>query len=327
MTRAPQRKFTLIAAVVVAALAGAVVASMFWAKRSDSSEDYARDPGSQPLEIRGWWLGIAVTGTDTPTARKAKIPSEMRGVVVVEVTPQEGWRAQRGGLQAGDVIRGANGKSVGDIGDFRDVTAKIDANQSIMLEIDRRGQPMTVLLPAVAAVAPAVPGGQPAAADIRTWWLGIALTDTDTATAKSAGIPAGAKGVMVVEISPQQGARAVGAGLQPGDLIQSVGGQKVSEAEDVGEATAQLDLNQSITLEIDRRGQPLAVVLPPAAMPLQGPQTQAAPPAVPAPVGPQPMIGNAAYVCPFDGLVWRERQVAPAYRCPKCNGALVKQLQ
>jgi S1-C subfamily serine protease len=311
---------------VVAALAGAVVASMFWTKRSEVMDELERESSTQPLEIRGWWLGIGVTDADTPTARKAKIPPETDGVVVVELSAKEAWRAQRAGLQPADVIRAVNGRKVSDMNEFREITTKMDATQPIMLDVDRRGQPMTLALPAAPAVGPGAIGGIPGAGlDIRAWWLGIALTDTDTPTARRTGIAPEAKGALVVEIAPQEGVRAQRAGLQPGDLIQNVGGEKIGDANDFNDVASKIDFNQSIVIEIDRRGQPLTVVLPPVGATLPAPG--GAVPGAPALPGPQAAPGEPMYVCPFDGLAWRQSQIQPSYRCPKCYRPLVQQVR
>ena len=63
---------------------------------------------------------------------------------------------------------------------------------------------------------------------------GVSVQDLDSRSAHQLGLPANASGVVVTEVDPAS--QAAAAGLQQGDVIQSVNRQPVTNEEDFGRA-------------------------------------------------------------------------------------------
>lgn len=101
-------------------------------------------------------------------------------------------------------------------------------------------------------------------------WLGMRLTGVGSPTARRLGIPASVQGVVVAELSRGLDSRGLQAGLVPGDVLTRVDGKTVKSLEDLYSLTLDLNVARPLVVEILRRGQPLAVLLPaPAQGPLQ----------------------------------------------------------
>jgi len=109
---------------------------------------------AQAMEIRGNWLGMRLTSMESSTARHYGVPPTERGVMVTEIEERSGWRARMAGVQQGDVIKGVNGKEIRDLADLYDLSRDLDVGSTVSLDIQRWGQPMTLVLPAVYAPPP-----------------------------------------------------------------------------------------------------------------------------------------------------------------------------
>ena len=70
----------------------------------------------------------------------------------------------------------------------------------------------------------------------------------------------------VIILGVQENSPAAQAGLQPGDVIQSLAGQRIEEAETVQQIVQDSDIGESLSLEVDRQGQRLALTIRPAAI-------------------------------------------------------------
>jgi membrane-associated protease RseP (regulator of RpoE activity) len=117
-----------------------------------------------------------------------------------------------------------------------------------------------------------VPQNEPM--ELRGSWLGMRLAATDSASARTFGIPANVTGVVVAEVSQAADSRALGGGIQPGDVIVRVDNREVDSLAELQTITNKLDILRPLPLQILRQGQPLAVLLPPPAG-MGAPQAQA----------------------------------------------------
>lgn len=114
----------------------------------------------QALEVLGKWQGISVAAVDGPTARGLGLGEAEGGVVVAGL--QEAQAAQASGLLVGDVIRGVDRQPVRDMADLYNISRTVDPLSPVLLDVQRQGQTMTLVLPAAATTA-AAPAAQPAA--------------------------------------------------------------------------------------------------------------------------------------------------------------------
>jgi S1-C subfamily serine protease len=81
----------------------------------------------------------------TPRVRRAlQLSPDWKGLVVRQVL--EGSAAEASGLQVGDVITEANGKTVTTVADFTRTLEAIDADRGLMLSILREGRQTFAIL-------------------------------------------------------------------------------------------------------------------------------------------------------------------------------------
>ncbi len=158
--------------------------------------------------------------------------------------------------------------------------------------------------------------------ELRGSWLGMNLRSVQGAKTVMPAV----EGVMVADISERNGWRATQAGLRSGDVITAVDGTAVRDMADFYDITRKTDTSQPVILDVVRWNQRLSLVLPIG--------TPAGNQIVPSPMMPNqpvavPAAGNPAtralFVCPSHGIGWPAQTVQPGYRCPICNGNLVRQ--
>lgn len=73
----------------------------------------------------------------------------------------------------------------------------------------------------------------------------------------------------VVILGVQRNSPAAKAGLRPGDVIVTLAGQPIAEAETVQQIVQDSTVGQALTIEIDRQGQPLDLTVQPEALPVE----------------------------------------------------------
>jgi membrane-associated protease RseP (regulator of RpoE activity) len=101
---------------------------------------------SQPIDLRGDWLGMRLASTGSQSAAELGIPPEVNGVVVANVQPNS--RALSAGLSAGDVVARINGTSVANLIDLYKLSTKLDVARPLQVDFLRAGKPMTVIVSA-----------------------------------------------------------------------------------------------------------------------------------------------------------------------------------
>jgi serine protease Do len=130
--------------------------------------------------------------------------------------------AQRGGVEAGDVILSYNGKSIVDSTDLPVLVAKSKPGTQAELKVWRGGKEHTLQLKVgeldTKKVALAAPASEPAGK------LGLTVRDIDPAERKQLDVKGG------VLVGGVQGAAAK-AGIQRGDVVIAVNGQQVESVE------------------------------------------------------------------------------------------------
>jgi len=159
----------------------------------------------------------------------------------------------------------------------------------------------------------ATPGRQ--VMQVQGAWAGMTLRTPDPAPplpplpTAGGGVQVAARrpsGVVVASIDTEEGNRARGAGIRPGDTIVGVGDKKVGGLADLRAATEKLDPRQPLMINILRQGQLMTMVLPAASLPLASLPTA--------------LAGPNAY-CPRDGVLIPPGQAATGV-CPICGGPL-----
>jgi serine protease Do len=170
-----------------------------------------------------------------------------KGVIVAMV--EKGSPAEKAGIQSHDVILEMNGKNIESYDTFRNDIAMLEPGSKVKFLVMRNGKTREVtvtLAERPTEVAQAVPAGQKKSQET----LGIEVQNLTKDLAEQFGYPLG-EGVIVTVVTP--GSPAAEAGIQPGDLVQSVNRQSVNSVDDFENAVR--GTNDNKVLLLVRRGE------------------------------------------------------------------------
>jgi serine protease Do len=168
--------------------------------------------------VRGW-MGVNIQPVTEELAATYGL-SEGRGAYVSAVTP--GSPAEAADLQPEDVILSADGRAIEDSSDLSRLIASKSPGTAVRIEIvrgtDRKTLSVTLGTFPDETAGEAEEGGRAS--------LGMTLRDLTAPVAERMQLPAGTRGVVVMEV--EAGEAAESAGLARGDVILSVNGQAVA---------------------------------------------------------------------------------------------------
>jgi serine protease Do len=170
-----------------------------------------------------------------------------KGVIVAKV--EKGSPAEKAGLQSHDVILEMNGKNIESYDAFRNDIAMLEPGSEVRLLVVRDGKTREVVVTLAerpTEVAQAAPAEQKQSQQT----LGIEVQNLTKDLAEQFGYPLG-EGVIVTAVTPES--PAAEAGVQPGDLIQSVNRQSVNSVDDFEKAVKRTNDNKVLLLV--RRGE------------------------------------------------------------------------
>ena len=187
---------------------------------ASSAERVISDLKDDGVVTRGW-LGVQIQGV-TPEIAEGLNLDVAKGSLVADAQPDS--PAAAAGLKSGDTILAVNGKTVDGPRELAAMVANIDPGTKVKVTYWRDGAQHDVdvtlgTLPGeeqVAAVDQSQPEAQPTA--LESFGLAVAPAEDDT-------------GVMVTDVDPN--GQAAERGLQPGDVILSVGDDAVKSPADV----------------------------------------------------------------------------------------------
>jgi serine protease Do len=179
-------------------------------------------------KVRYARIGIHLDPLTPALARTLGMSPDTKGVMVGEVLP--GSPAEKAGLKQGDVIVGFAGGKVDSLPSFRLKVATSEVAKPFDLTYVRDGSERTVkIVPAAAeTVKFAIENENPAEeqetpkepAKAAVGDFGLDVQPLNPSLAKSLGIPADVKGLVVTEV--KDGSPAEAAGIQQGDVITKV---------------------------------------------------------------------------------------------------------
>jgi len=187
-------------------------------------------------EVRRGLLGVTILDV-TPDIAEAYEIKDAKGALVSQVLPDSA--AEKAGLQAGDVIRSVDGKTVGGANELRNAIGMKRSGDTVSLEILRDGRKRTVK----AKLGEQETAVEVAAEDIHPALQGAELETLDASSPRYEG----EAGVLVANVVP--GSPAAQRGLRPGDVITGVNRNKVNNLSDLREHAQ----GQALLLNI-RRG-------------------------------------------------------------------------
>jgi serine protease Do len=203
------------------------------------------------------YLGIQIKSLDEGLAKQFKIP-DTSGALVDDVTP--GGPADKAGIKNGDVIRQLDGQTVEGSGQLTAMITNMNPGTEVKLDIIRDGQPVTIRLklgerPANLGVTAGV-GKAPSEGALR----GITVQNLTPDIRDQLGLPPNARGVVISNLDPSS--PAAQAGLQPGDVIESINRHPVISVADFNRWAA--EAKGQTLLRINRQGNGVFVVISPA---------------------------------------------------------------
>jgi serine protease Do len=203
------------------------------------------------------YLGVSAQAVSPTMAAALHLPNA-NGALVAEV--QNDSPAASAGLQPGDVITKVGNQPVQDPRGLARIVASIPAGTDEPLTVHRDGQDKTVSV-TIAALHAQGDASQSASAADHGAKLGLALAPLNDDARQEMNLPAGQRGVVIAEVQPNSPADA--AGLQAGDVLETVGGRPVTSPQQavtaLHEATAKS--GAAVALRVLRDGHQAFVAL------------------------------------------------------------------
>ena len=218
-------------------------------------------------EIERGYLGVNLQPMNDDLAASLGLQRN-RGEIVQVVT--EDSPAQRAGLKAGDIIVSVNGREVSSDQTVSFLVANLAPGESVPVEVLREGRRLTINTtlgkrPSEAELAQQVQTFDPDAEepmnpeqmdDVIAEKLGLQVIEMNAQIARSLGVPAETKGLVIGAVDPNSDSAA--KGLRRGDILLSANYQEVTTIAALREQinAAQEDGRDAVLLRIQRRGAP-----------------------------------------------------------------------
>jgi serine protease Do len=182
------------------------------------------------------YLGVEIQSI-TPEMAASFSNKSMKGAIVASVTP--GGPAAQAGFMPGDIVLAVNGKPVEDSRDLTRRVASLPAGASAAFTIVRNGVSKNLNAKIgvrkddrVASNTPQQHGAPPSTAEA----MGLGLAAVTPETRRAYNLGNGVNGVVITRVDPNSD--AADKGLQPGDVVVSVGNRPVHSPQEV-KATVQ----------------------------------------------------------------------------------------
>ena len=216
---------------------------------ANQAKDIVSDLKENGSVERGW-LGVQIQDLDEELAQSLRL-NGTSGALVSDIV--DDGPAERGGVQAGDVITRFNDQAIDSVRTLTRAVAAAAPNTGARVTVwrDGRSRDLSVELGEVQndAVAATRNGGPPAQAGSAVGLTLRALTDGDRA---SLGISDDVSGVVVANVAP--GSAAAEKGLRPGDVITRVNQEAVDSVADATAALNAARTGDETALLLVRRG-------------------------------------------------------------------------
>jgi serine protease Do len=198
-------------------------------------------------KVEHGYMGVGISDV-TPENAKFFDMKSADGAVVTEVTP--GAPGDKAGLKTGDVITGMNGENVTTAGELQMKVQQQQPGSTIKLAVMRDGKEMTV--PVTVEQIGGKGGTERASAENGKPRWGVGIGDLDNNTRQQIQAPSQIQGAVVEKVVP--GSPADNAGLQPGDVIESVNRKPTPNASAVKDALGSISNGESVMLRVWSNG-------------------------------------------------------------------------
>ena len=215
--------------------------------------------------IRGY-LGVGIQAVTVDIAEQFKL-NNARGALVTDVTP--GSPAEKAGIIRGDVIRKINGYEVKDTITLVNRIAEADIGSNLTIDLVRDGATKTVNAKVIEQPADLVArlnrnqnqsDPDSSGASQNAVFAGIEVQNLTPRLRTEANVPPNVNGVMVTRVDPSS---PVAQQLKPGDVIEQINRQPVSNVDDFQSVVGQLDPDRPVMVGMARNRQRSFVIIQP----------------------------------------------------------------
>ncbi len=173
------------------------------------------------------WIGASGDAVTSDIAAAAGL-DRPTGVIIKQLTP--GSPAAAAGVRVGDIVYAIDGKEVADPGALGYRIASQQVGREAMLTVVRDGRARNV--PVRLAAPPETPPRQTTQLGTDSILAGVTIANLSPALAQELGNGVPDRGVVVVAVAPGTPAQRYGF-LNPGDLIEAIGGKPVGSVDAV----------------------------------------------------------------------------------------------
>ena len=213
--------------------------------------------------IRGY-LVVGIQPVTKDIAEQFKLDSA-RGALVTDVTP--GSPAEKAGIIRGDVIRKVNGYDVKDTISLVNRIAEADIGSNLTIDLVRDGGVKTVTAQVTEQPADLVARmnrtqnnpGQPGTSG-NGLFAGMEVRNLTPQLRAQANVPPNVNGVIVTGVNPGS---PVAQQVRPGDVIEQINRQPVSNVDDFERVAGQLDSDRPVMVGLARNRQRSFIIIQP----------------------------------------------------------------
>ena len=213
--------------------------------------------------IRGY-LGVGIQPVTKDIAEQFKLDSA-RGALVTDVTP--GSPAEKAGIIRGDVIRKVNGYEVKDTISLVNRISEADIGSNLMIDLIRDGRAKSVTAQITEQPADLVARmnrnqndpGRPGRSE-NALFAGIEVRNLTQQLREEAKVPPNVNGVIVTSVDPGS---PVAEQVKPGDVIEQINRQPVSNVAEFEAIVGQLDSDRPVMVGLARNRQRSFVIIQP----------------------------------------------------------------
>jgi serine protease Do len=198
------------------------------------------------------FLGIGMDEVNEPLAKSLSLKNN-NGIIVTEVQP--GSAAAKGGVKIEDVIVELDGKTIESIPSFRNKVASMSPGTKVELKIVRDGKESNLSVTLGDRTGDMVVSTkqnvepEKKAPDVLD---GVQVSDITDEQRRQLRIDETVKGAIVTNVG--QNTPSAEADLKPGDIILSINGKEVKNAEDAVQISEAVKNLSTVRLRVNRRG-------------------------------------------------------------------------
>ena len=198
------------------------------------------------------WLGVGIQGINEALAESIG-RKDTKGSLISSVTPSS--PADKAGLQAGDLILQFDGKAVNSVNDLPILVSNTKIGEEVTIGISRAGSEKT--LSVTIDTLKSENDTKPELAALEKGSLGVAVTNLSDAEKEE--FKTKDQGIKVAKVLPDSPAE--NAGLKPGDIILSVGGEGIKSPSKLKALIQAADAEKPLAILIKRGDQALFVAV------------------------------------------------------------------